>query len=74
MRTTLLMAALFTVAGAPIAFAGEGEDYHGTQLALGFMPVDHVVTGGPRWKHPRTAHMRTSRDNRLPNDDLRDIR
>jgi hypothetical protein len=74
MRKTLLMAALFTVAGAPIAFAGEGEYYRGTQLALGFMPVDHVVTGGPRWKHSGKQRMPTSRDNRLPNDDLRGIR
>ncbi|CCF18288.1 exported protein of unknown function [Pseudorhizobium banfieldiae] len=74
MTKTLLMAALFAVAGAPIAFASEGEYYRGTQLALGFMPVDHVVTGGPRWKHSGIPRMPTSRDNRLPNDDLRDIR
>lgn len=74
MRKTLLMAAFFTVAGAPIAFAGEGEYYRGTQLALGFMPVDHLVTGGPRWEHSGIPRMPTSRDNRLPNDDLRGIR
>nr|CAD6424144.1 hypothetical protein REQ54_02583 [Rhizobium sp. Q54] len=74
MRKTLLMAALLTVAGMPIAFAGEGEYYRGTQLALGFMPVDQVVTSGPRWRHPGIPRMPTSRDNRLPNDDLRGIR
>ncbi|MBU1312642.1 MAG: hypothetical protein KJ947_22145 [Alphaproteobacteria bacterium] len=77
MRKILLTASLVLVAGMAIdraASAAEGEYFQGAELALGMMPVDQVVTGGPRWKKPGVSRMPTSRDNRQPHDSLKGAR